>query len=40
MTMEMADNSMTTAKRDYTRGAAQLPHASVGPARRPPARWR
>ena len=33
MTMEMADNSMTTAKRDYTRGAAQL-HASVvtGPA--------
>ena len=33
MTMEMSDNSMTTAKRDYTRGAAQL-HASVvtGPA--------
>ena len=33
MTMEMADKSMTTAKRDYTRGAAQL-HASVvtGPA--------
>jgi hypothetical protein len=33
MTMEMADNSMTTAKRDYTRGPAQL-HASVvtGPA--------
>ena len=24
MTMEIADNSMTTAKRDYTRGAAQL----------------
>ena len=33
MTMEMSDNSMTTAKRDYTRGPAQL-HASVvtGPA--------
>lgn len=33
MTMEMADNSMTTAKRDYSRGQAQL-HASVitGPA--------
>lgn len=33
MTMEMSDNSMTTAKRDYTRGASQL-HASVvtGPA--------
>ena len=33
MTMEMSDNSMTTAKRDYTRGSAQL-HASVvtGPA--------
>lgn len=33
MTMEMSDNAMTTAKRDYTRGAAQL-HASVvtGPA--------
>jgi hypothetical protein len=33
ITMEMADNSMTTAKRDYTRGSAQL-HASVitGPA--------
>lgn len=33
MTMEMSDNSMTTAKRDYTRGSSQL-HASVvtGPA--------
>ena len=33
MTMEMSDNSMTTAKRDYTHGSAQL-HASVvtGPA--------
>ncbi len=33
MTMEMPNNSMTTAKRDYTRGSAQL-HASVvtGPA--------
>ena len=33
VTMEMADNSMTTAKRDYTRGPSQL-HASVvtGPA--------
>lgn len=28
MTMEMSDNAMTTAKRDYTRGSAQL-HASV-----------
>jgi hypothetical protein len=33
LTMEMPNNSMTTAKRDYTRGPAQL-HASVvvGPA--------
>ena len=33
MTMEMSDNSMTTAKRDYSHGSAQL-HASVvtGPA--------
>jgi hypothetical protein len=33
MTMEMSSTSMTTAKRDYTRGAAQL-HASIvtGPA--------
>ena len=33
MTMEMPNNSMTTAKRDYTHGSAQI-HASVvtGPA--------